>query len=531
MNAPEALPIAHAAELLPLASIVVSQSNPRKRFDKVSMDELTSSVQKHGVLQPVLVRPVTRVNEAFRYELVAGERRFRAATAAGLSAIPAMIRELSDAEALELQVVENLQRADLHPLEEAEGYEQLQKLYGYSADDLAAKVGKSKAYVYARMKLTALCKEARQAFYDGKLNPSTALLIARIPVAKVQVEALKEITALDYNDQPMSYREAVEHLQNAYMLRLKEAVFDIKDASLVAKAGACGPCPKRTGNQPELFGDVKNADVCTDPQCFASKKEAHFARRRKEFEAAGRKVISGAEAKKVAPNEYTMRGYMKPDEELYQLGADDQEADDPNYPTAIEMAKKLGVETELLEMPKTKELVEVVPEGALQAALKKAGLVKPQRLRSSGSGGDTDRVKKAKAETAIRQQILEAVHAAPADKFTRDDFVRIAHAFFNDIWAEYRKLVLRLWGWNELEKTQHRNGVDPVLAGISALSSEDLARFMLDCALVMEVNVGPYDNSKCAELEAAAARRGIDVAAIRAAAKSATKAKKNKKTS
>ncbi len=112
MNAPDLGPVA-GLYLIDLSRIDPSKTNPRKRFDAAAMAELTVSVAAHGVIQPILVRPT-----GSRFELVAGERRFRAAQAAQLSAIPALVRDLTDLEALELQVVENLKRADLHPLEE-----------------------------------------------------------------------------------------------------------------------------------------------------------------------------------------------------------------------------------------------------------------------------------------------------------------------------------------------------------------------------------------------------------------------------
>jgi ParB/RepB/Spo0J family partition protein len=234
------------------------------------MAELTQSVKEHGVLQPVLVRPL----KGERFELVCGERRYRAAKAAGLPELPAAIRALSDVQVLEVQVIENLQRDDLHPLEEAEGYERLMKQHGYTAEQIAGKVHKSRRYVFGRTQLLALLPPARKAFYDGKLNASTALLVARVP-HQLQAEALKDLVDGRYRGaEPLSYREALEHIQRTYTLRLADAPFKTSDAELLPTAGACGPCPKRTGNQPELFGDIKGADVCTDPSCFNAKRTA-----------------------------------------------------------------------------------------------------------------------------------------------------------------------------------------------------------------------------------------------------------------
>jgi ParB/RepB/Spo0J family partition protein len=147
----------------------------RSRFDTKLIDELAESIKGVGVLQPILVRPPARRR---RYEIVAGERRWLGAKKAGLKEIPATVRELTDEQVLEVQLIENLQREGLHELEEAEGYEELMKLKKISADAVADMVGRSRSYVFKRTKLLALCPEARKAFYAGEIDASKALLIA-----------------------------------------------------------------------------------------------------------------------------------------------------------------------------------------------------------------------------------------------------------------------------------------------------------------------------------------------------------------
>lgn len=176
---------------IPLTKLSPSPLNHRKHFDKVKMDELTDSVRAQGVIQPIIARPLPSGD---KFEIVAGERRYRAAKAAQLVDIPAIVRELTDAQALELQVIENNQRVDVHPLEEAEGYEALMSCArpdgtAYSADEIAAKVGKSRSYVFGRLKLLQLGKASREAFHEGALDSSRALLLARIPVPELQDKA------------------------------------------------------------------------------------------------------------------------------------------------------------------------------------------------------------------------------------------------------------------------------------------------------------------------------------------------------
>lgn len=260
-----------------LVQIRISPDN-RKRFEPAALQELAASIKAMGVAQPILIRPVTPTAEQPElYEIVAGERRYRGSTIAGMTTIPAMVRPLSDLDAAKIRILENLQREDPHPLEEAEGYEQLMLRHGYSADQLAEEIKKSRAYVYGRLKLCALTTDVRDQFLDNKISASTALLIARIPVPALQVRALAEITSTaSYTNEPMSYRRAVEHVQGRYMLDLSTAIFPLGDAKLLATAGSCTACPKRTGNQPEIFTGI-SADVCTDPDCFGEKRAALHA--------------------------------------------------------------------------------------------------------------------------------------------------------------------------------------------------------------------------------------------------------------
>jgi ParB/RepB/Spo0J family partition protein len=189
----------------PLALIVTSLTNPRKTFDPAKMAGLTASIAASGVHQPVLLRPLpaSRLADTAsmkprpEFELVAGERRLRASKAAGLQNIPAMVRELTDDQVLEIQIVENLQRDDLSELEEAEGYETLMQHSKLNADQVGTKIGKSRSYVYGRIKLLDLCQEARTSLRDGTVDASRALVVARIPDHKLQIRAMRIIDELE----------------------------------------------------------------------------------------------------------------------------------------------------------------------------------------------------------------------------------------------------------------------------------------------------------------------------------------------
>jgi ParB/RepB/Spo0J family partition protein len=277
----------------------------RKRFNEQALQELAASITTMGVAQAILIRPVTPTPEAPEvFEIVAGERRFRASKIAGKTHIPALCRELSDLDAAKIRILENLQREDPHPMEEAEGYQLLMLQHGFTAEQLVDEIKKSKAYIYARLKLCSLTPAVREQFLDNKLSASTALLVARIPVPALQVKAAQEVMNPYGNGVPMSARDAASHIQGRYTLKLSGAVFSITDAKLLAAAGACTKCPKRTGNQPEVFEGV-DPNVCTDPDCFSEKRAAHGAALLVEANKRGIPVLEGDEASQTLSHRYS----------------------------------------------------------------------------------------------------------------------------------------------------------------------------------------------------------------------------------
>src|SRR6202035_2233881 len=166
---------------IPLNRIQESKTNPRRTFDEAKLAELAGNIRQHGVLQPILVRLLPGRAHGF-FELVAGARRYRASRIAGRETIPASLRELTDTQCLELQLIENLKRADVHELDETRGYTALMQLQPdtYTVETLAEKIGRSEKYVYARLRLMHLVDEIQEAFYNGKLTVAHAFEIARL---------------------------------------------------------------------------------------------------------------------------------------------------------------------------------------------------------------------------------------------------------------------------------------------------------------------------------------------------------------
>lgn len=299
---------------VPIGDITPSPTNPRRTFDEAYLAELADDIRIRGVLSPVLVRP----HPIDGYELVFGECRWRAAKQAGLEEIPAMVRELSDVEVIEIQIVENAKRRDVHPLEEADAYRALHETHGFSIDDIAAKLGRSKSYVYGRLRLCGLGEVARAAFFEGRIRPAVAVMLARISDASAQDSATEVVSHGDWLP-----ADAWEYIQRHFMRRLNDAPFDIEDADLVVGPGACTACPHRTGAQAGLFDEIAEEDRCTKPSCWVSKVEAGWERRQEEVRAQGGHVLTAEEKAEHLPYGHLAHssGYVDLDGHAYLGGA------------------------------------------------------------------------------------------------------------------------------------------------------------------------------------------------------------------
>lgn len=512
----------------PVATIAPSPTNPRKYFDATGMAELTDSVRRHGVMQPILIRPWPAAYpcEGPRplYEIVAGERRWRAACAAGAHDIDVKVRDLTDKEVLELQIVENLQRRDLHPLEEADGYERMMRHHGYTADDLAAKIGKSRGYIYGRLKLVSLCAVGRRRFFAGDLNPSVALLVARIPTSKLQEQALGEILADDNADETMTVREARDHLQRRYMLDLAKAPWRLDDADLLPKAGSCLDCIKRTGCQPEIFDDISSADVCTDIECYAAKKTAVFKREVADAKTNGAQVIEGAAGQAMVDRKLT----NYPDDDYAKRGCVlNLAAICWNDPDRRSYGQILGdqVQPTLVEDQSRNKLVAVVDVATARAALAELGLLDtPGETFEDLTARRTAVSKRVAAENIFRQRLWERLRETLTVRQQADGMLNgatntgltrlLATRAFLLMGTEHQYALSLLW--QETGKTKTAR-VDSLLERIKSMALHDLKLLLLDITLVGGATTNEYviDSSKPLVLLEAASLLGVDAEAFR----------------
>lgn len=180
--------------MIKVSLIEPNMNQPRKEFRKEELDELTQSIKQYGVLQPIIVK-----KNGERYEIIAGERRWRAAQKAGLTEIPAVIREYSKRESIEISIIENIQRADLNPLEEARAYNSLLEEYGLKHEEIAERVSKSRAAITNSLRLLKLDESIQQLVAEKKLNQGQARALLSIEDKDLQKQAAEEVIKKDLN--------------------------------------------------------------------------------------------------------------------------------------------------------------------------------------------------------------------------------------------------------------------------------------------------------------------------------------------
>jgi ParB family chromosome partitioning protein len=240
---------------LDLASVIPDPSQPRKTFDVDSLHLLSQSIKEHGVLQPITVRKSGK-----DLIIVMGERRYRASKLAGQKTIPAIVREYADNDVLEVQVIENLQRRDVEPTEEAEAIAFLTERYGPTA--IAQRLGRTENFVRQRLKLAGLIEGFKEFVRNGEMNLSLGVAVALFDPGEQRMM----LESLNGEFHANSLKRMVDNRT----FDLANAPFDLEDRSLLPKAGACSLCPFNAANQGNLFGDGKM--VCTRTACFENKK-------------------------------------------------------------------------------------------------------------------------------------------------------------------------------------------------------------------------------------------------------------------
>lgn len=260
----------------PIEKIHPDPNQPRTYYDPVALEELSNSIKEKGVLSPVTVRELP--DDHLSYMIIFGERRWRAAKLAGLETIPVIVRNVSDDEALQLQIVENLQRQDVHPMNEAVAFKSFQEQKKWSPEEIGRRVGKDARFVRARLQLNSLSKEWQKAFFANNFKLVTATKIAQL--SKDGQKALLEKYDLS-RFKPGEEVSISDHYFKQLQGKLSNAPFDIADATLVKKAGPCTGCNFNSAVT-SLFGGEEANPICSNIACFNNKAEVAFQARIKQ---------------------------------------------------------------------------------------------------------------------------------------------------------------------------------------------------------------------------------------------------------
>jgi ParB family transcriptional regulator, chromosome partitioning protein len=500
---------------LPILNLTESPANPRRTFDETALNELAESIRTQGVLSPLLVRP-----KGHSYEIVAGARRYRAAQIAGLDSVPVRIVELTDAQALETSIVENLQRRDVHPLDEATGYLSLLHL-DYTVEQIAAKCGKSPAYVAARAKLAELAPAVTEAFAKDEIGVGHALLLARLQPEQ-QEEALTACYQEAYTNgsKPKRILLPVRHLQqwieHNILLELAAAPFSKEDAQLVPEAGSCLECPKRTGHNTLLFAEIgaNQPDSCSDPKCYAAKIDAHV----KQTVAAKPKLVQistaygkPAEGSPVIPrNKYVEVKQEKPKNK--------NERDWPEYKTCKYTAEAIVTEgTERGEIRK----VCANPECPVHHP-------KKQNQRPHADAGFKAEQEKHRREEAIAQttgmRVLKAIGDAVPVRLMKRDLLFLAERMTAMLDERRLAVLIRQHG---IGKPKDDAAPAKLLAAFLPKAEESkLGRILVETAILLSMH-NQTDTAKI--LRDAAHAYKVDVDAISTAVKQEFAAKEKGK--
>jgi ParB/RepB/Spo0J family partition protein len=478
---------------IPLEQLRESPTNPRRFYAEQPLNELAQSIKQHGVLQAIITRP--HPMEAEGFEIVCGSRRYRGTKLAQLTDIPAVVRDLTDEQVIAIQAIENIQREDVHPLEEASSYAQLVAL-GREVEDIAVQLGKSATYIYQRMKLAALTPEVQEAYLAGTFTTSHAIDLARLP-ASAQRELLEYIKEGTQYGDAVSVADLREEIERRYHLDLHRAPFKKSDAQLVADVGPCTTCPKRTGYTPALFPDIKRKDTCTDRECFYGKLAAHIERVQAEHADGDSKApfLSSFYSSTVD----TAARY--PDALLHQKWAEATKKCKHTLNGVLVDSIDAGkVVPCCIEPSCTVHRAKVDSEAAAHGVRTKAKVKTPQQVAAQ----QRESAKRAAQERAIVATV------AKTKELNGPDLKTVALALLTEMWSQHTKELFKARGW---EPMKNKYGYDHTAAAadyIEKMSAAELSGLLLECALRGR-SMNDMSGSTEHRLKEAVKRHGVDL--------------------
>lgn len=481
---------------LPIDRLFESPNNPRQIADDPAQQELNADVAARGVLTPLLAREV----KGGKYEVLAGARRLKAAKAAKIKDLDVRVVEADDEQAHEIMVVENLQRKNIHPLDEAINFQLILDRTNGDATALAKRVNKKPAYIQRVLVLNRLLPKFKELFRKGTLELDAAIAVARLQETDqksflVHMEQSKKANAFVLSD--------VQDWTMRYVLReLDRAPWDVKDPTLHPPAGACTTCPKQTGVCKDMFADIAEGTACTDGPCFSKKLDLHMVR------MAAKLGSLGVHFWHISQDQYETEG-KGPDRVLgtkdYLPTTADKKCD--NLTKGL-VKKGLQIGTAVWICINTKCKVHKLSLGnhGERVSAAEAEKIKDQRQ---------DRVE----ETKVRDRVLTAIVNSAAKGLTPDESVLVTESVFGRLWHEHKKKILQRHGLLK-PKSNVKVEAAPDYDALFAAHAKDAsgyyqAQLLLEMALIDEVDPGTLD-AEADNLYVVAKDRKVDVKDIKA---------------
>ncbi len=454
-----------------LHRLAPSPFNNRKIQDGEANGGLCASVKERGVLTPLLVR-----KNGKGYEILAGSRRFAAAKMAGLKDVPVRILDVDDDEAREIVIVENLQRKDVHPLDEADGFRDLLDKSNGDVNGVVAKVNKPRRYVVQHAKLGDLSMKWREVWLEGK-KPMTvqhAFILCRLP-EKVQDQILSECKQYFPDAERL-----LDDINRRVHADLKEAPFDLKDKDLVG--GACEACPKRAGSNQDLFEGITK-DTCTDAICFTKKLSEWIQSTKAKLEKDGKAV------RLVSHNGQYSRG--KKDlpkgtllEEKWK-GVSDAK-------TCSGLATGILVDRDLPWDKKKSNRTFLVCIGGDKCSVHKnvneySNASVPKKVAAAARKKTIEKNKKLRR--ALEERHMTFTHVLRKWKTNVEDMRSIASEVWSRLWSDNQAILAQRRGWIEKKSKigygGHFNFDKDVLP---SMSEKSVLAFLLECTYVGDVS-------------------------------------------
>lgn len=501
-------------EYVEIGRLNPSPTNPRKTFHQESIAELSESVKRSGVIQPLIVRRdegLSTGDSDVHYEIVAGERRYRASKAAQLSELPVIVRVLTDNEVIELQLIENLQREDVSAYEEAVGYAGLLKLAGpdgvplYTVERIAGQIGKSPNYVRNRLKAQQAPKQLLAALERGEVGTRVCELVGRIPHEDDREKCAAEVLEPNWDDRPMTSREVEEHIADHYMIKLSKAAFDRADEGLLQGVPACSTCPYRSGNDESLHEDLQvglvssgngskggvDPNLCLNPTCFRRKSEAHFERLEAESPT---KVLSEKQAKSCFDEHHGLK-YNSAFVALDRLTGFSETG---NYDSKKQkpwgvLAKEAGVEPVTAKDPYSGQVMQLVSKADVMRAEREQAEIAGKKsffaeAPASGSSEDPEEKRREQEQQKIinetaREEVRMGLDRVSEGLMGRFDKSAALVCLENCLWLGSAEQVLR---WMNLTAKSRPGGTPGAMDNVDAVLDEvRLEKYELEDVLII----------------------------------------------